>query len=132
MPRVVIDANVYLSALIFGGNPRAVVERTGLDFQTIISEELYVEMRRAVARKFPQFRKEYQLLELLLREVTVLVPLGSHTITVCRDPRDNYLLEAAVLGRTSYIVTGDGDLLTLKSYQKISIVTPEAFLKKLG
>ena len=50
-------------------------------------------------------------------------------INVCRDPKDNMILELAVSGRADVIVTGDQDLLVLDPFQGIRIVTPEAFLE---
>jgi len=50
-------------------------------------------------------------------------------ITVCRDPKDNMILELAVAGQADYIVTGDKDLLALNPFRKIQIVTPAEFLK---
>jgi predicted nucleic acid-binding protein len=57
------------------------------------------------------------------------VPLGAHTITVCRDPDDNRILETAVIGGCDLIVSGDSDLLTLGSYQDIRIMRPADFLE---
>jgi len=49
-------------------------------------------------------------------------------ITVCRDPKDNMILELAVTGKANFIITGDDDLLVLNPFQKIQIVTPDAWL----
>lgn len=52
-------------------------------------------------------------------------------VTVCRDPDDDMLLEAAVAGNADYIVTGDADLLVIQEYKQIKIVTPRIFLGAL-
>ncbi|NJN21258.1 MAG: putative toxin-antitoxin system toxin component, PIN family [Leptolyngbya sp. RL_3_1] len=49
-------------------------------------------------------------------------------ITVCRDPKDNMILELAVTGEANLIITGDEDLLVLNPFQNIQIVTPDAWL----
>lgn len=51
-------------------------------------------------------------------------------ITACRDPRDNKLLELAVSGSASDIVTGDADLLVLHPFRGIDILAVSAFLLK--
>lgn len=128
-PRIVIDSNVYLSALLFGGNPRTVVEtalRVGAI--VIISEEIYTEMLKVVSIKFPQFLDEYRAFEVILRERTILIPLGSITVQASRDAKDNMILETACIGGAQIIVTGDKDLLVIRSYQEIMIVSPVELL----
>lgn len=49
-------------------------------------------------------------------------------VKVCCDPDDDRFLEAAIEGRAQYVVTGDKDLLKLKKYRAVRIVTPAAFL----
>lgn len=57
------DSNVYLSALLFGGNPRQVVEMALLGaHQVVMAEEIYTEMRKVVTIKFPNFLTEYPAL----------------------------------------------------------------------
>ena len=127
--RVTIDSNVYLSALLFGGNPRRVVEAALLGGQPIvISEEIFTEMLKVISRKFPKFLGEYHAFEVILRENTICVPLGSVSIYVCRDAKDNMILETAVIGGCSLIITGDKDLCALGTYKNITISTPAAIL----
>ena len=52
----------------------------------------------------------------------------TESIRVCRDPRDDQVLELAVCGRADRIITGDADLLTLDPFRGIRIVTPTDFL----
>ena len=127
--RIVFDTNIYLSALIFGGNSRRVLEQSlQLGIGIIVSEEIFTEMRRVISRKFPEVEQEYTAFEMFLRTQTVMVPLGSIQVDICRDSKDNHIFETAILGSCSYIVTGDKDILTLEEYQKIRTVTPAQFL----
>ncbi len=58
--RVTIDSNVYLSALLFGVNPRRVLEAALLGSQSlIISEEIFTEMLKVISKKFPKFLGAY-------------------------------------------------------------------------
>ena len=64
----------------------------------------------------------------LIREHSLRVRLYG-TVSVCRDPGDNMVLECAERARADLIVTGDKDLLVLRSYKSTSIVTPAEYLK---
>jgi predicted nucleic acid-binding protein len=55
----------------------------------------------------------------------------TRTIKVCRDPKDDMFIEAAIAGNTEVIVTGDQDLLTLKKYESIRFITPRVFIARL-
>lgn len=50
------------------------------------------------------------------------------TVKVCRDPRDDRILELAVSGDATFVVTGDSDLLVLNSFRGVQIVTPSQLL----
>jgi len=128
--RVVIDTNVWLSALIFGGKPRQVVELFifGL-IAVVISEEIFTAMRRKVRQKFPEFISDLKKMELLIRADAEIVLLGEITINISRDPNDNHILETAILGNCTHIITGDKDLRDINKYKKLKIVTPSEFLE---
>ena len=64
----------------------------------------------------------------------VLLPVsrGSVSVTACRDPDDNEVLETAVLGGAALVVTGDRDLRVLRSFQGIRIAAPGQWLSESG
>jgi uncharacterized protein len=49
-------------------------------------------------------------------------------VTICRDPKDNFLLALAQTSKATHLITGDKDLLSLKSFGKTKILTIAAFL----
>jgi putative PIN family toxin of toxin-antitoxin system len=55
---------------------------------------------------------------------------ATDAIAVCRDPKDNMILELAVSGKADVIVTGDDDLLVLNPFREIAILNPQEFLKR--
>lgn len=127
--RLVVDSNVWISALVFGGAPRQVFEgivRDGL--RLVVSAEILTEVRRVVAVKFPDFTDDVEALIGVIQDQLESVSLGSITIDACRDPDDNRVLETAVLGGAAAIVSGDKDLLVLGSYEGVAIVTPQEWL----
>jgi putative PIN family toxin of toxin-antitoxin system len=127
-PRIVLDTNILISALVFGGKPRKVIELLSHGrIEVVISEEILTELRRNIVGKFVDFVNELAQMEILLEQDAELVKLGSLSITVCRDPDDNRILETAVIGECGYIVSGDKDLLILEKYDSIRILKPADF-----
>jgi putative PIN family toxin of toxin-antitoxin system len=98
------------------------------DIQVVISEEILTELRNNVAKKFPLFLSNLPTLEALIKERAFAVQLGTRTIDICRDPDDNMILETAITGSVDFIITGNKDLLILRSYSGIKILTPTEFL----
>jgi putative PIN family toxin of toxin-antitoxin system len=129
-PRVVLDTNVLVSALVFGGTPRLV---TGLITQRLIrpvmSEEIMTELRRTITLRFSEHISGITRYEKLLRRYAIWVELGSQTVTVSRDPDDDRIIETALIGQCGHIVSGDKDLLSLEVYKGIKIVKPAEFLE---
>jgi len=133
MPQVVIDTNVWISGLIFGGNPEKII-RLFINGQIniIISEEILSELRRKICQRFPLFLPNLELLEASIREDALLVKLGTVQIDVSRDVNDNVFIETAVIGDAECIISGDNDLLVLGSYEHIKILKLAEFLSRYG
>jgi hypothetical protein len=132
--RVVLDTNVLVSAtLIRGGKEDRILRAWQRDaFELVLSPQILDEMGRALF--YEKLRKARWMTEeevaALVRSVAreaILVP-GRVRIEASRDPDDDKFLEAAIEGRAQYLVTGDKDLLKLKTHRGVRIVTPAAFL----
>lgn len=102
--------------------------RTGT---VLVSISLLSEMHDVLTRKdFSRYVGEEDVLRfmaVLMRE-TELVDVDV-SLSVCRDPKDDKLLELAVCGTASHLITGDDDLLALHPFREICIVTPRSFLE---
>lgn len=139
MLRVVLDANVMISALIqpkgaSGRILRHLLERNS--FELVVSTTILAEVRRSLS--YPKVRKYIKTsdedLDLWVASIELIAqPVdGNLRIhAVAADPDDNKYIEAAVEGLAQFVVTGDKHLLTLKSYENIRIVTPRLFLDLL-
>ncbi len=135
-PRVVIDTNLIVSALIFGGQ----VARLRLLWQQaqcvpLVSRETTLELIRVLA--YPKFRltpeeQEELLSDYLLFGETVTLPEVLPQTPACRDPDDVPFLVLALVGRADYLITGDQDLLSLQDEFVCPIVTLEGFLQVIG
>ena len=133
MTIAVIDTNVFVSALIGSPTCREIYQLLKEDrFRLIISGELISELKTVLARaKFGLSKGEVAIAILHIRRKAQKVK-PSERILLCRDVKDNIVLEAASAARTDFIVTGDKDLLSLKAFRKTLIVTPRKFLNALG
>ena len=130
--KIVIDSNVWISALVFGGNPRRIFERAIVEGWTIVvSEEIFTEVRRVLTDKFADFVDDFESFQVVLQPYITKVQLGSIRVSVCRDEDDNRVIETALIDNASHIITGDNDLLVLSKYKKISIISPSDFLENL-
>lgn len=127
--RVVVDTNVWISGIVFGGKPEQVL-RSLLDGQAelIISEELITELRQKIIQKFPDYLTSFQGIEASIRKDIRLVRLDVSLRPVSRDPDDDKFIETALSGRADIIISGDRDLLEIGAYEGISIVKPAEFL----
>lgn len=130
MSRVVLDTNVYISALLFGGLPGAFLDLPlSRSFTLIISAVLLDELDEKLTRKFDVSAKNAALIRSRLESVADVVQPSTALNVIVEDPDDNRVLECAVEGGAEVIVTGDRHLLGLAEFQGISIVTVRQFLE---
>jgi len=126
--RVVIDTNVFISALLWNGNPEKVLElwrkeRILLLLSPFLSSEIFSILERSnVDNEDIQY-----FIQSLENHSVKIIPVTN--ITLCRDPKDNEILSLAVNGDANYIITGDRDLLTFRNVKGVTIVNPKEFLQ---
>lgn len=133
--RVVLDANIYVSALISAkGHPARIIEWwLAGKFEVVVSRPILEEILRVtgyecIQNKYPQVRESrLEFVELLRQQAVMIQP--SHVIAaISADESDNRIVECAVAGGAVTIVTGDVHLLELGEFSGIAIVTPAAFV----
>ncbi len=137
VPRVVVDTNLVLSALVFGGGTPANLRRAWQDGSCLplVSKSTAAELLRVLA--YPKFGLDTQQREQLLGDYlpycsSVRVPTAIAGLPGCRDPYDLPFLALADAGRADYLITGDRDLLDLSPGLPYSIVTAGDFLVQLS
>jgi putative PIN family toxin of toxin-antitoxin system len=137
--RVVLDANVYISAILRPeGPPGQILERFLRDraFEIVLSPAIVDETIRALA--YPKVRRHIRPgvdTNLWFEDIIVLAHLvadADAAPAVSVDADDDKYLAAAIEGTATLVVSGDPDLLTIKEHQGVRIVTPRAFLDLLG
>ena len=139
MLRAVLDANLYISALIQpNGPPGRILERFLRDaaFEIVLSPAIAEEVLRALA--YPKVRKLIRSTiepELWFEDIVMLADLVfdiEKLPALCEDPDYDKYLAAALEGRAAFIITGDQGLLALKEHEGIRVVTPRMFLDWLA
>ena len=135
--KAVLDTNVWVSAIIWGGLPASIV-KAAEDGKVliIVSEEILQEISKALA--YPRLREIYEeigvtreeLMEAVLR-VGKLVNVGTRLNIVRENHADNKFLECAVDGDADYVVSGDDHLLGLEHYQHIRMLSVRRFCELL-
>ncbi|MGK7956839.1 MAG: putative toxin-antitoxin system toxin component, PIN family [Crocosphaera sp.] len=134
LERVVIDTNVFISALLNPkGTPRNVIDLAINQYVILQSETTYEELNtRLSKKKFDKYLSQEDRFSFLssLRKKSLFVKI-SEKVTICSDADDNKFLELAVSGRAKYLITGDNDLLEINNYQNLPIITPIHFLDLL-
>ena len=128
--RIVVDTNVIVSALVFGGLPRRIFELVeGGYCELFYAAEIQEETRRVLRDKFGW---DEDRLDRYLRTLWSLgkrVVLRHRVNAVREDPDDNRILECALAADADVIVSGDRHLLKLGAHEGITILTPRDFLK---
>ena len=135
-PRAVLDTNLVLSTLVFGGGALAALRRGWQNqrFTPLVSKPTAGELIRVLA--YPRFRLSNEEQRELLSDYlpfceSVRVPKPPPSTPPCRDPFDVPFLELALAGKAEFLVTGDQDLMSLASEFPCPIVRAGDFLKYL-
>lgn len=134
---VVADTNIIVSALLWGGTPRRLLdaaEKRKLELFTsraLITELEDVLLREKFAERLRRTRfTPAFLLSRFTQLTTLIVPAETSTPSL-RDRDDEAVLACALAARAELIVSGDDDLRTLGSYRGIAIVSPAECLLRV-
>ena len=129
--KVVLDTNVFVSGVFFGGPPHKILEawrdgKVQLLLSPAILEE-YQRVMRELAVQFPEIKVEALMDFMIVHSEIILPPSLPPVIQV--DPSDDKFLECAVAGEATCIVTGDKHLLKLLKFRGIPILKPREFVE---
>ncbi len=128
---VVLDTNVIVAALVAKGLCHEVVVRALGSSAVVTSPALLDELERTLRATFTLGPAATGFLEQLRLRVHLVVPTPL-AAPVSRDADDDVVLATAVAANATVVVTGDLDLLVLRQYRGIDIVTPRDFLRRLS
>ena len=130
--RLIIDTNLWISFLISRDFEKLDFLFSSGKISLLFSERLFSEFIGVASRaKFRKYFSENDIDELSVKIKAVAKIVQTTTVqTQCRDPKDNFLLELAVDGNADYLITGDNDLLELKTVNKTKILKMEDFFRE--
>ncbi len=129
--KIVIDTNVLISGVFFGGFPRKILSAVvGQKITACATAEIINEYEEIVQEMISK-KQGYinrAILSPLIKAMEIIEPVTR--VEICRDPDDNKFLECAKDSHALYIVSGDKDLLVLEKYENVQIVTAKSFCEK--
>ena len=135
--KIVLDTNVWVSALLWGGKPAEIIVAAEQGKLCIyISEDITAEINQVLA--YPKLERIYQttgqhkddLIEQVLK-IAKLVKITSKVDVIKEHPADNKFLECALDAKADYIVSSDKHVLNVIAYKKIQTMLVSDFLKLL-
>jgi uncharacterized protein len=126
-PKVVLDTNVLVSALLFQGTLSKMVDlwKAGR-IKPLFSQATFQEFTKVLT--YPKFALTPKEILILLEEEVLpyfeVVKVIKEVIGICRDPEDDKFLSCALASGAAFVVTGDDDLLCLKQFETAKIIKP--------
>jgi putative PIN family toxin of toxin-antitoxin system len=127
--KIVLDTNVFISGIIFGGYSKEILEAAVEGkVQLAVSDDILNEISEVLQRKKFNFMPSItrQIISEIEKISEVITPKQSFK-AVKRDPADNIIIDCAFEAKADFIITGDKDLLELKEFKNIEIVNPKKF-----
>lgn len=128
--RVVFDTNIFVSAFLFPGRQadKALVRVTEGHDKLLISKSIIDEVLDVLTRKFEWRSEAVERVALLLKSISETLATRQR-LHLLRDEPDNRILECAIAGNADLIVTGDRELLQLREFERVRVVSLKSYLE---
>ena len=128
--KILIDTNILISALFFGKFPKEFLnEVLAKNFEICINDKILDEYEATIHKKIIKKKiLDEVLYEKFLQDVKFFESVSD--LKICHDPDDDKFINCAIDAKAIYIVSGDNDLLTIKNFAGIEIVTAREFYEK--
>ncbi len=126
--KAIIDTNVFISGILFGGNPEKIINLWLKNkFTLCLSPQLKAEIFTKLENRFSYPEKDLQILATVL-DTKSLKFVPKTTLNICADPKDNFLFELAEESKADFIISGDKKVLEIKKYKNTKVISPKFFL----
>jgi uncharacterized protein len=126
--KAVFDTNVLVAAFVTEGVCAKLLGRARRkQLDLVISPFIVKEFENVFLKKFSASKEQIRTATKLISEAAQIVSHESMASGICRDPDDDQILSCALSAEADYLVTGDRDLLELKEFHGIKILTPGVF-----
>jgi putative PIN family toxin of toxin-antitoxin system len=129
--RVVLDTTVIVAAFAARGLCAEVFEVCVSGHSIVLSEHILSETQDKLIKKVKLTKKAALAIIDYLRGIAEIVTPVRLDKSICRDKDDVIIIGTAISGLANFIITGDEDLLILKTYKDVKIVTPRQFWSSL-
>ena len=131
--RIVVDTNIIISGIFFGGKPRELLEKCfSGDLQIVCTEEIFVEyietIKRLVKKSGRNIEKDIE--PALVENLEFIENVYDESYS--RDPDDDKFVNCARSGNVTHIISGDNDLLILGAVNEVRIVDVGDFLETIN
>jgi len=127
--KLLIDTNVIISGITARGHSFEVIKDSTYRHEIYYTEHLLEEIQRILSTKFSLSNDVINFSIFIIKRDFIKGKTADKIENVCRDPDDNQILADALVNEIEVIITGDGDLLDLKSYKGIKIIRPREYWK---
>lgn len=127
--RVVLDTNIYISAFVIPGGQaeKAVIKIIESEDSLIISKEIIDEVLSVLSSKFGRDREALSRIAVYLSEIAELVR-PTEKVNILKDEPDNRIIECALESKADVIVTGDKEMLKIKQFHGIRVISLKEYL----
>ena len=130
--RLVVDTNVFVSGVFFGGPPYDILEAWRRRTVELVASPEILDEYRATGE---ELSIEYAGVDLapwlgLLKARATVIEAPPLEHQVCTDPDDDKFLACALAGRVRFVATGDKALLRVSGYSGVTVMTPRHFVDK--
>jgi len=130
VPRAVLDTNVWVSALLWKGNPHKILLMAlECKIEIVTSTDILDEVERVL--RLDKFNLDEEEIKGLLKVVygaSKIIDIGENFDIKIRDVKDKIITDCALNGNADFVVSGDKDLLDLRLVENVRIVNPKEFL----
>jgi putative PIN family toxin of toxin-antitoxin system len=128
--KIVLDTNVFISGIFFGGPPSDILESwRQYKIRIVLTEQILEEYHRVgeeLSTKYPSIS-----IESIIELFTIFgefVETKGFSETICEDPDDNKFIECALASQSKLIISGDKHLLKISGYKGIEVLKPRGFI----
>jgi putative PIN family toxin of toxin-antitoxin system len=127
--KAVFDTNVLVAAFVSEGVcSKLLIRARKRQFHLFISPFILQEFERVLSKKLAVPKGEAREAVRLVSEAASVILLPPKlNAPICRDSKDDNVLACSLAAETDYLVTGDADLLDLRSFRNIPIISPRDF-----
>ena len=128
--RVVFDTNIFISAFVIPGSlaEKVILKIIEEEDSLFISTDIIDEVLSILSSKFGRDREELSHVAVILSEIAELVTPAKR-IKLLKDEPDNRILECAIYGEANFLVTGDKEILQLREYKGVKIISLKEHLE---